>query len=844
MMNTEFCLIEVALPVAVDNVFTYKLQYPKSDSLVGCRVIVPFKNTKKTGVIVNILQDDHKADINYQIKFAYELLDNSPIISDKLLSLARWISEYYFSPLGETIKAMIPLSLNIKSEKKIKLKQYLNDNEIDRIFKNTTNQKIVYDFLRNRKNNSEISQSFLKKKLKIDNISYVVEALAKKNLVEIKDSINQSISQQFEKLIFLNENFFTDNDKVIHLLNILEKKATKKLQFLLMLVEKYEENQKCLYYSSVISQFNKKIIDFFITNDIIYIALQEKEQRFLENANFSLAKINELNLPLTSEQLYAKNTIEEAVVKGISNTFLLFGVTGSGKTLIYLHVIKKTIEIGKSALVLVPEIALTPQLIDRFSKSFPNQVAIFHSKMSEQERFQVINNILKGNVKIVVGARSAVFAPLKNLGLIIVDEEHESSYKQDSPNPRYNGRDVAIMRGKFENATVVLGSATPSIESYYNAKVGRYKLLEIKSRADGANLPVIKIIDTINNRKHGLMQGEFSNELLEKIKEKILKKEGVILFQNRRGFASYLQCPDCGYIPMCNQCSVALVFHKTTHDLQCHYCNASKKNTNTCPECGCNNMKEIGAGTQRIEDELATLLEMDNLNYTIERIDLDTTRLKGSHRAILERFAVGKTDILVGTQMVAKGIDFERVTLVGVINADLLMYVPNFRANERTLQLLIQVSGRSGRKSNSKGEVIIQTSQPDSFVIQNVVNNDYVSFYNNEIRTRQTAKYPPFYRFCIVEFKDENVEKVEAAASFFRKFLNNNSYINVLGPIIPTINKIQNQYRRIIIIKNDKSKDPAAKLLNSLLTKAKSHYFSSKYKNIRFVIDIDSNQSV
>jgi len=451
---------------------------------------------------------------------------------------------------------------------------------------------------------------------------------------------------------------------------------------------------------------------------------------------------------------------------------------------------------------------------------------------------------MKGNVKIVVGARSAVFIPLRNLGLIIVDEEHETTYKQDSPNPRYNGRDVAIMRGKFENATVVLGSATPSIESYYNASIGKYQLLEIKSRADGANLPAIKIIDTVNNRKKGLMRGEFSNDLLEKIKEKIQKKEGVILFQNRRGFASYLQCPDCGYVPMCDQCSVSLVFHKTTQDLRCHYCNYIKKNIYTCPECGCNNMREIGAGTQRIEDELAALLEMENQPYTIERIDLDTTRLKGSHRGILERFAKSKTDILVGTQMVAKGIDFERVTLVGVMNADLLMYVHNFRASERALQLLIQVAGRSGRKSNTKGEVIIQTSQPDNLVIQNVLNNDYFSFYSSEISTRKKAKYPPFYRFCVVEFKDENVEKVEAAAAFFRKFLSNNNHIDVLGPIVPTINKIQKQFRRIIIIKNNKINDPQAKFLRLYLKNAKSHYLSSKYKNTKFVIDIDSNQSV
>lgn len=841
-MNAEFCFIEVALPIAIDNVFTYKLLNPKSNDLIGCRIIVPFKNKKLTGVILNI--PDNINTLNYDIKLAYELLDEKPIISDKLVSLAKWISDYYFSPIGETIKAMIPLSLNIKTDKKIKLKQYLSDSEINIILKNSPNQRVVYDFLINRKNNTEISVSFLKKKLKIDNISNVIEGLANKNLVEIKDELNQNISPKYEKIIHLNEDFFADNDKVIELMNSIEKKAPKKFQFFIMLIEKFEEDKSSLSYSDVVSQYNKKIIDFFATKDVIKIELQEKEQSSINNTHFSLARTNELNLPLTLEQINVKNSIEEAIVSSVFKTFLFFGVTGSGKTLIYLHAIRKALEIGKSALVLVPEISLTPQLIDRFSLSFPNQVAIFHSKMSEQERLQVFNNTLKGNVKIVIGARSAVFAPLNNLGLIIVDEEHESSYKQDSPNPRYNGRDVAIMRGKLENAIVVLGSATPSIESYYNAKVGKYHLLEIKSRADGANLPTIKIIDTINNRKKGLMKGEFTNELLEKIIEKIQKKEGVILFQNRRGFASYLQCPDCGFIPMCNQCSVSLVYHKTTQDLQCHYCNSSRKKIITCPECGSNNIKEIGAGTQRIEDELAALLEMEYQTYTIERIDLDTTRLKGSHRGILERFAKGKTDILVGTQMVAKGIDFERVTLVGVMNADLLMYVPNFRASERALQLLIQVSGRAGRKSNTNGEVIIQTSQPDSFVIQNVVNNDYVSFFNNEIITRQNAKYPPFYRFCVVEFKDENVEKVEAAAAFFRNFLKNNNYNDVLGPIVPTINKIQKQFRRIIIIKNNKIDDPQAKFLRLYLKNAKSHYLSSKYKNIKFVIDIDSNQSV
>lgn len=841
-MNNGFCYIEVALPISIKQLFTYKLTIENNENLVGRRVLVPFRNKTLTGVIINVL--DNFIDKNYQIKDVIELLDTEQFISDELLKLAKWISEYYFSPIGETLKAIAPLSLNIRTESYISLNNNNQINFNDLIFKNAPKQKLIYNYLLQRNSTTPISINYLQKKLKINNISPILHSMQEKNLINITNELKKTVKDRTEKVIILNANFFNNENHLNSELDQLEKKAPKKFSFLIFLAENFENNSIYLKYSQISKKFNRSIINYFVEKKII--SFEEKIFEDIKNfsQDYSLAKTNELELELTEEQKEAKFEISNAIESELFNVFLLFGVTGSGKTLVYLHSIKQALSKKKSALILVPEISLTPQLIDRFSKAFPGQVSVFHSKMSDYERFQAFQKARQGETKIIIGARSAVFAPLRNLGLIIVDEEHESSYKQDSPNPRYNARDVAVYRAKLVNATIVLGSATPSIESYYNYQTGKYKLLEIKSRADGAKLPEIRAINIIECRKQGLMNGEFSAFLVNSIKEKLQKKEGVILFQNRRGYAAYLQCPDCGHIPMCNQCSVSLVYHRTTNDLQCHYCGYVEKANKGCSICGFLNMKEIGAGTQRIEDELTSTLEIEKTNYTIERIDLDTTKLKGSHRAILERFAKGETDILIGTQMVAKGLDFERVSLVGVINADLLMYVPNFRANERTFQLLSQVAGRAGRSANTKGEVVIQTSQPDAFVIQNVIRNDYYSFYENELRTRNSAQYPPFFRFCVVEFKSENVELVEEASQFFRKFLKNTEKVKVLGPIIPTINKIENNYRRLIILKNNKALDPNAKYLIRNLKYAESHYITSKYKDVKLIIDVDSNYSI
>ena len=526
--------------------------------------------------------------------------------------------------------------------------------------------------------------------------------------------------------------------------------------------------------------------------------------------------------------------------------FLLHGVTGSGKTLVYIHLIKDILKLGKTSLLLVPEINLTPQLIDRFKQAFSEDFAVLHSRMSDGERFDSWRSIRDGKVRIVLGARSAIFAPLKDIGLIVVDEEHEPSYKQTSPAPRYNARDLAVIRAKMENAVVLLGSATPSIESMFNAQSGKYELLQITDRADGAKLPVINVINTLEARKHGQLIGSVSKILLDEISERIIKKEGVILFQNRRGFSSYIECMECGFIPVCQNCDVSLTFHKVRNQLRCHYCGFFQSAESSCTTCGFPEMKEIGFGTQRIEDELESYFKGCNIPVKIERMDTDTTRKKGSHRSILSRFARGETDILIGTQMVAKGLDFARVTLVGVINADLQLFLPDFRASERTFQLLTQVAGRAGRSSELVGKVLIQTTHPDNMAIYATRIASYSKFYEEELTHRRNAVYPPFARFIIIEFsgKDDILVK-DHIYKFLYLLPFKAKFWNVLGPVLPSISKMKNEFRRTLIIKSIKDLDKNGSLMRRSIKRAIEDY-KRNYANtsVKMTVDIDSYSGI
>ena len=561
---------------------------------------------------------------------------------------------------------------------------------------------------------------------------------------------------------------------------------------------------------------------------------------------------------LNSHQQAALGRITAALMEGKYKTFLLHGVTGSGKTQVYIESIRAILPMGKTAIVLVPEISLTPQTVRRFKAHFGAQVAVMHSQMSVGERFDAWRQARDGQARIVIGPRSAVFAPLRNIGLIVVDEEHEGSYKQYDATPRYHARDVAIVRASQEKAVVVLGSATPSVESYYNATRGKYELLELPERVDAATMPIIDIVDMTRERRERfealkkevkqtgkefpkrLPVTSISRLLEDQIRRRLERSEGVILLQNRRGFSHVVECFDCGYVERCDNCDVTLTFHATKKHLRCHYCGFVKKPPTVCPSCGSIEIRMHAFGTQQVQEELAGLFP----TATLLRMDRDTTTRKGSHDRILSQFGEGRADILLGTQMVAKGLDFPRVTLVGVISADTQMLLPDFRAAEDTFQLLTQVSGRAGR-STLAGEVVIQTLQPEHYSLKHVVAHDFRGFYEEELAFRRQLDYPPFSRIVLLEFTGERETDVQHHARKFAEFLshhNTQKAFVVIGPADAAILKIRNRFRKHVVIKDLKVHDPSGAVLRSAIQGSMKEYESSALaasKGVRIVVDVD-----
>ena len=492
------------------------------------------------------------------------------------------------------------------------------------------------------------------------------------------------------------------------------------------------------------------------------------------------------------------NSDQQKVVDSVSllehDTYLLYGVTGSGKTEVYMELIDRTLKMNKTAIMLVPEISLTPQIVDRFVTRFGDNVAILHSGLSDSEKYDEYRKIMDGRVKIVVGARSAVFAPLKKLGIIVIDEEHTATYKQDN-HPRYNAKDVAILRGKYNNCPVIFGSATPSLETFARATNNVYKLLTLTKRAGSGKLPVVNVIDMKNEIKRGNFI--LSKALIDKINDRIAKHEQVILLLNRRGYSSMLTCRDCGSVLKCPNCDISLTYHKTSNSNRCHYCNYSVKNVRVCLECGSSNIKDYGLGTEKLEEELNKIFDA-----RIVRMDMDTTSRKGMHEKIINDFGEHKYDILVGTQMIAKGLDFPLVTLVGVINADSSLNIPDFRSAETTFQLLSQVSGRAGR-SDLSGEVIIQTYNPEHYSINYAKNHDYLSFYNEEMRIRRELCYSPYFYITLVNIASRDYELGFKEANKIGEYLRKNlsSGTKILGPSMANIFRINNVYHYQCIIK-------------------------------------------
>lgn len=569
----------------------------------------------------------------------------------------------------------------------------------------------------------------------------------------------------------------------------------------------------------------KELVDISLSSLNTLIKKNILLEKKLEHYRLSYNEKIEAKKELTNDQ---KSVVDEVLANTGYFPYLLFGVTGSGKTEVYMELIEDALNKGKTSIVLVPEISLTPQMVLRFQKRFGDNIAAIHSALSDGEKYDEWRRIVKGEAKIVIGARSAIFAPLNNIGMIIIDEEHSDSYKQDDSNPRYNAKDIALLRGKYHNCPVIMGSATPSLEVFARAKKGVFKLLELPNRINGKSLPHINIVDM--NEMISKTKGHFSPVLLEAISARLLKNEQIILLLNRRGYSSFVTCKNCGYTFKCPNCDITLTYHKSSRTLRCHYCGYGTKVYDTCPECHEKSINDLGVGTEKVEEELNKLFPESR----ILRMDFDTTSRKGMHEKMIKAFKNHEYDILLGTQIVSKGLDFDNVTLVGVINADTSLNIPDFRSSETTFSLLAQVAGRAGR-SDKEGEVIIQTFNPEHYAIQYTKKHDYLGFYNREMSIRRELKYPPYYYICYVKISGKDNKYIyEESLKITKLFHNKLISMIILGPSPCTIFKLNNIYRYGIILKYKKDED-----LREVLNKVIEHYKDNR--NIK--IDVNFNPS-
>lgn len=814
--------VNVVFPLPLNQAFTYRVPDDLNDlAKVGSRVIAPFGARRLTGVIIGIRD---KTDLD-EVKDIQDILDLTPIISTKMLELARWISDYYLCSVGEVLKATIPSSLLQTSRTVVQICTESAETEAAKIEKTAPRQAQILRYLSKCQ---QISVNELKRRIGAKSLHSSLNQLESNELIRVEQFLQKPKAKpKVEKYVRL----LTKNNDIEYKIEALQKRAPRQASCLRYLrIKRGKVLQREILQRTGSTLPTLKALQ---KSNLIEFLTKEAVRDYYGSNNPEKPKLIRLN----EQQQNALYQIEAAINLEQFAAFLLFGVTGSGKTQVYIEAIYKTLEKGRDAIILVPEIALTPQTVSRFRSHFKDKVAVLHSAMSHGERLDSWRRLKDGKARVAIGPRSAVFAPLKNLGLIVVDEEHEGSYKQDS-SPRYHARDVAVVRAKFANAVVVLGSATPSAESFYNAKTDKYQLVELKKRVNDIPMPEVRVVDMLKEKRMSGKKEEpvLSRLLAQKIEEKIDKDEQIILLLNRRGFSSYIKCRDCGYIAECENCQITLTFHLHGHRLRCHYCGFTKRAPEDCPECQGVDILFRGLGTQKVEEELKNRFP----EAGVVRMDLDTTSRKWSHDKILKDFGEGKYDILLGTQMVAKGLDFQKVTLVGVINADIGLLFPDFRSSERTFQLLTQVAGRAGR-SDLLGEVIVQSYFPDNFCLTCALSHDFTKFFKGEILERRELSYPPFGRLVCILFNGEHESRVKQAASDFEKALKTQQGpFQILGPAASPIPKIKKKYRWQILLKINKNRDAGGNKIREAIQNARELFESGKrQRGVRVAIDVD-----
>lgn len=812
---------DVILPVPVHKEFTYRVPYEMNDYIQrGVRVVVPFGKSKYYTAVVTKVHEHVPAD--YSAKYLEYILDESPIITGTQYAFWKWIAKYYMAPIGDVLNAALPANFKLASETKILLHP-----DYEKGISLTEKEELVLETLEIRE---ELTLKELSEILAVKNVHPLIKQLIDKGAVVTREELNQKYTPKKESFVCINPVF--SEEELGEVLSSLEANKSKASQLDgLLLIMKLRIDLKQHYIpKKVILEAGMSASTLNTLERNGYVLIEKLEVSRLKTEDTEDKEIKQLS----EAQETAFRQIQESFEKQFVT--LLFGVTGSGKTEIYMKLIKEQLDLGKQVLFLLPEIALTTQLIQRLSVYFGDYIGVYHSKFNQNERVEIWNNVLADNpskFRLIVGARSSVFLPFKNLGLIIVDEEHESSFKQYDPSPRYNARDASLVLAKLHNAKVLLGSATPAMETYYNAANGKYGLVELTTRYGGVRLPEIQCADMRKARIQKSMQSDFSTFLVDQMKETLKNGKQIILFQNRRGYTPLWMCEICHWTPKCTNCDVSLTYHKHTNSLKCHYCSYVQAPVGTCSACGSTRIKMLGFGTEKIEDDIAIILP----EATVQRLDLDTTRNKNAYENILNDFGEGKINVLIGTQMVSKGLDFKNVALVGILDADLMLNRSDFRAFERSFQLMSQVAGRAGRDSE-RGKVVIQTGDVDHWVIQKVHQHDYVGFYQSEIIERKNFFYPPFFKLINITLKHKDEHLVCSAAQSMANLLREVFKERVLGPEFPAVKRIQNQFLKQIKLKIERDA-PDSKIKDKITELIDSFYSKAEFKSIRVVIDVD-----
>lgn len=778
---------EVILPLPLFGTFTYSIPTTlEGKAAVGHRVIVPFGRKKYyTGIIESITP---VAPEGFEVKDISSVLDPWPVVKHPQLKLWEWIAEYYLCTAGDVYKAAVPAGLKVESETFIELNPDYEEMPDARM---TDREAIIMQSL---DHNGKMTPAEISKKTGLNSIESTISSMVERRMLIIAEKLIERYRPKKETLVRLAVD--RNDNEAMHKVFDAVKGAKKQEMMLITLLDNLNKRQQQQLPPEVPRQH---LLEQSGLSPAILAALASKGivEIFTREINrFNYTGTEQGELPkLSAPQSEALDSIHRMFID--KNVTLLHGVTSSGKTEIYIHLIDYILKKGSQALYLVPEIALTTQLTRRLQKVFGKRVIIYHSKFSDNERVDIWKRMLHDpSPCVVIGARSSLFLPFSRLGLVIVDEEHESSYKQFDPAPRYNARDCAIVLASMHGAKTLLGSATPAIETYYKALNGRYGLVTLSERYEGVQLPLIEIVDLNDERRRGRISGPMSARLAMMSREAVKGGEQVILFHNRRGFAPVVVCKQCGYVPKCQNCDVSLTYHRKAGEMVCHYCGATYKLPTICPACKEPAIEVYGYGTERIEE----IAESSFPGARIMRMDLDTTRNKDSYLNIINDFSLGKADILVGTQMVTKGLDFERVSLVGILNADNLINFPDFRASERAFNMLEQVAGRAGRR-NKRGLVIVQTSQPAHPILSYLQAHNYEGFYEHELEERRRYGYPPFTRVINIYLKHRDEDLLIKAAASYAETLRHLFGNRILGPDEPHIARIQSLYIRKIMLK-------------------------------------------